>query len=147
MELGKRIEKYLAQRPHSRHEIETYLSFRVRLGPNEVKDWIDKIEQLGFIDDDFFCDWWINSRLHGKNYGLEKIRSELLGKGIDRKLVAGQIARLDSDPEVNSLLENKIMEAYIKFGSPKETEIKNKFVQKLARKGFRLERILKVVYN
>ncbi|MFW5703037.1 MAG: regulatory protein RecX [Candidatus Dojkabacteria bacterium] len=147
MELGKRIEKFIATRPHSRAEIENYLKHRLSLAEPELSEWLRRIEELGLSNDNAFADFWINSRLNRKSYGLEKIRAELLGKGLEPDLIRTKISELEASSEVGELMEEKIKYEIEREKSKMHGFDTQKMVQKLTRRGFKLERILKVVYN
>lgn len=127
----------IARRPRSKKEIEEYLQKKNQI--ELVLLIIPELEKEGHLDDQKFTAWWIDQRLTFKNKSIKEIQTELYKKGIEKDLIEIEIGKLDTEKiekeKVKSLAEKKIVE--IKRKTKEETEIREKLIQYLQRKGFR----------
>lgn len=55
--------------------------------PPLVDAAVERLEELGFLDDETFARSWVESRDRARPRGERALRSELLGKGIDRAVI------------------------------------------------------------
>jgi regulatory protein len=78
--------RFLEARPRSVAEVRRKL---VRLGyrADLVSDAIERLGELGYLDDDAFARSWVQSRDRAKPRGEHALRRELGLKGVDRALV------------------------------------------------------------
>lgn len=81
-----KLINYCLVRPRSEREVGDWLKRkRVHEGLwNELKAKLIKLELL---DDFKFATWWVEQRSYFKPRGSRALKSELFGKGIDRKIV------------------------------------------------------------
>lgn len=101
---------------------------------------IDKLKEYGYIDDENFCESYINSYRQTKS--KKKLKYDLLSKGINEEIVTEKIDQLlDDEEEKENLL--KLAEKYMKN---KEFDLKNKqkFYNHFAGKGYDYGSILSV---
>ena len=78
--------RFLEARPRSVSEVRRKL---VRLGyrPELVTGAVERLAELGFLDDEAFARSWVESRDRAKPRGEHALRRELGLKGVDRSLV------------------------------------------------------------
>ncbi|MFA5156398.1 MAG: regulatory protein RecX [Candidatus Omnitrophota bacterium] len=70
-----------------------------------IRKAIDFLKEKKFIDDAAFARGWADSRLK-KGMGARRIAQELALKGIDKRLIEGEVARIKEDyPETETALE------------------------------------------
>ena len=103
-----------------------------------IDDVIDKLKDLGYIDDTAFASWWLEQRIRFKPRGKMLLRSELLAKGIDRDLVEEELSKYSAEEELSwakRVVEKKIPQ--YKNLDPKER--REKLSSYLARRGFSWE--------
>ena len=108
---------------------------------------IEKLEELGYLNDLNYAISYIEGRTYGKN----RISYNLFQKGIDKVTVEKAYLTLDEEKEEN--VDNTKLEKLIEKNSKKininnereEKKVKEeqKFIQYLARQGFSLDKIFK----
>lgn len=78
--------RFLAFRQRSIHEIRIFLT---KKGHEEkiVEEVIDYLEELGYLNDQQFCQFWIEDRIRLKPMGKRRIYNELLIKGIKPEFI------------------------------------------------------------
>ena len=80
--------RFLEARPRSVAEVRRKLT-RLGYRPELVATTVDRLAELGFLDDDAFARSWVESRDRAKPRGEHALRRELGLKGVDRSLVEG----------------------------------------------------------
>ena len=78
--------RYLEARPRSTSEVRRRLLMR-GYRADLVDGCIDRLLDLGVLDDEAFARTWVESRDRARPRGERALRSELRGKGIDRQVV------------------------------------------------------------
>lgn len=140
----------LAVRPRSKKEIERYLTSKLRLTADLLKEEkqevaatiMERLEELGYVNDEDFARILLRSKLH-KLKSPAEIRSALANKGIAKdlveKLLKEEIAESVQEDLLKELIakKNKIYKMY----SSDELKAKQKLRQYLLRKGFNWELI------
>lgn len=126
----ERATRYLAIRPRSRWEMETYLK---RKGYNAkiVRSIKDKLTELGLINDTEFARAWVEYRSHSVTRSRRKIASELIAKRVDREVIDEVMAELsDADDlaKIRNLIERK--------SRLSQYQDRQKLLAYLARQGF-----------
>lgn len=124
--LYARTLEYSLMRPRSVREVRDYLyrktqatryrskktgEIRQRPGykPSLAERALGRLQQKGYVDDENFARWWVESRNQRKGSSLRKLRSELQAKGVDGGLIQAaldQTQRSDSD-EIQKIIAKK----------------------------------------
>ena len=78
--------RFLEARPRSVAEVRRKLT-RLGYRPELVTAAVERLAELGFLDDDAFARSWVESRDRAKPRGEHALRRELGLKGVDRSLV------------------------------------------------------------
>jgi regulatory protein len=78
--------RFLEARPRSVAEVRRRLRGS-GYPPPLIDAAVARLEELGFLDDETFARSWVESRDRARPRGERALRSELLGKGIDRTVV------------------------------------------------------------
>lgn len=96
----------LEHRPHSKRELEDKLARTV--GREAAGQAAGRMEELGLIDDADYAHR-LAEELARKGFAAPRIRQELLRRGIDRELAAGEAERAAAAPEdaLHSLIERR----------------------------------------
>lgn len=78
--------RYLATRPRSRREVERRLQ---RAGADELVTTatLERLEKLGYVDDDAFARWWSEQRDRHSPRGRRMVEAELRQRGIGRDTI------------------------------------------------------------
>jgi regulatory protein len=89
--------RFLATRPRSRREVERRLQ---RAGAEDavIAAALDRLEQLGYVDDAAFVRWWAEQRDRHSPRGRRMVEAELRQRGIGREAIEGLRESWD-DPE------------------------------------------------
>ena len=101
--------RLLAQREHSRHELNTKLVRR--FGQSEtLLQVLDELEQRGLLSDERFTECYVAMRMH-RGYGPLRIRAELRERGIE-----GELAEIQLDLGSEDWLKHLRAVAVQRFG-------------------------------
>src|SRR3954451_13676225 len=92
--------RFLEARPRSVSEVRRKLT-RLGYRPGLVTATVDRLAELGFLDDEAFARAWVDARDRAKPRGEHALRRELGLKGVERSLVDGV---LDGRRDVVALL-------------------------------------------
>lgn len=124
----------LEHRPHSKRELEDKLARTV--GREAAGQAAGRMEELGLIDDADYARR-LAEELARKGFAAPRIRQELLRRGIDRELAAGEAERAAAAPEdaLHSLIERRFAR---QLGEEKG---RRRAVAALQRMGYRWEEI------
>lgn len=155
-EFGKlyaRALEYCLMRPHSAREVRDYLyrktlprRYKSRTG--EIKEHagiaqsftkrtFNQLVERGYIDDEKFARWWVETRNQTKGASLRKLRSELASKGVSSGIIdqAFEEGGRDDENELGKVVAKK------RSRYPDD----QKFMQYLARQGFRFDDIKRIL--
>jgi regulatory protein len=78
--------KYLAYRPRTIKEISNYLE-KKQYNRQIIAEVINYLKAQSYLDDDKFCQLWIENRCRFKPMGQKGLFYELINKGIDIALI------------------------------------------------------------
>jgi regulatory protein len=84
--LHERALRLLAVRPRTRRELQTRLA-RAGFEPDEVGLELDRLEEVGLLDDARFAKEFVEHALDRRLEGRRAIASDLSAKGLDRRLI------------------------------------------------------------
>ncbi|OGG24312.1 hypothetical protein A3A79_03960 [Candidatus Gottesmanbacteria bacterium RIFCSPLOWO2_01_FULL_43_11b] len=132
------VIRFVSFRPRSEKEIRDFLTKKIikwkvsdDLLLNKV---IDRMEDLGYIDDKKFADWWVEQRTRFRPKGNRVIEYELYQKGIAKDIIS------------DALMARNSVEAARKAVAKKNFD-KKKLYEYLTRRGFDADTIKKVQYE
>src|SRR3990167_10049603 len=94
------VIRFVSFRPRSEKEIRDFLTKKIikwkvsdDLLLNKV---IDRMEDLGYIDDKKFADWWVEQRTRFRPKGNRVIEYELYQKGIAKDIISDALMARNS---------------------------------------------------
>lgn len=96
----------LALRAHSREELRQKLLRGFQR--NDVENTLDRLEELGYLDDRLFSQERSRLLRNRKNWGNYRIVNDLQRLGVDAKIVQSTIARLEEDSPENEALRRAV---------------------------------------
>lgn len=140
-----RALEYCLMRPHSAREVRDYLYRKTRdtrtktggvkkgVAPEITQRVFERLVGKGYIDDEKFARYWVENRSLTKGASHRKLQSELQAKGVDSAIIARHLAESSRSDEDE--LEKIIAKKRARY--PDE----QKFMQYLARQGFRYDDI------
>ena len=136
--LRARALRLLARREHSRLELQRKLAPHAP-DPEELENLIGDLVRRGWLSEQRVVEQLVHAR-RGK-HGSQRIRQELLDKGIAEELVAQALPQLrDGDADAARALWQR------KFGKlPRDMGERAKQVRFMQSRGFALETVLRVI--
>ena len=126
--------RLLTDRARSRSELETKLSGR-GFEPEIITKVLDRLQEIGLIDDADFANQWVHSRHTYSGKGKRALAVELRLKGIDQDTASEALSQIDPEDEreraaelVRRKLKNKPVDD--------RDKVTRRLVSMLARKGY-----------
>ena len=136
--LRARALRLLARREHSRLELQRKLAPHAQ-DPDELENLIADLVRRGWLSEQRVVEQLIHARR--AKFGSQRIRQQLLEKGVAEELVAQALPQLrDGDVEAARALWQR------KFGKlPRDTAERAKQVRFMQSRGFALETVLRII--
>jgi regulatory protein len=146
-EPAKRVEqardvclRLLTVRARTRAELEGQLAKRGY--PDDISTQVlDRLTQVGLIDDEDFAEQWVRSRRVNAGKGKRALAAELRTKGVDNEVITAALADIDAGAErtrAEQLVRDKLRRE--KLGDPGDRDAENKVIRRLvgmlARRGY-----------
>lgn len=126
--------RLLTGAPRTRAELATAL--RRRGAPDDVAaPVLDRLTEVGLIDDAAYARAWVSSRQAGRGLGRRALAEELTRKGVDRTLVAEVVSCIDDDDELATARALAARRARLTRDLPTTTRHR-RLVGLLARRGY-----------
>jgi regulatory protein len=97
----KAAARYLEQRSRSVSEVRRHLT-EAQYPEALVTQAVDRLVDLGILDDEAFAAAWVESRDRGRPRGTAALRRELAMKGLDREIIEETLAgrRVNGDAAI-----------------------------------------------
>lgn len=124
----------LSSRAKSRRELETQLAKR-GVADETIKLVLDRLADVGLIDDREFARVWSQSRTRTKGLSRRVLAQELRTKGIDQAITDEVLAGISPEDEYEAALGVATKKARSVMNLPREVRVRRIF-DLLARKGF-----------
>ena len=128
--------RLLTARARTRAELAGQLAKRGY--PDEVSDRVlDRLGQVGLVDDADFAEQWIRSRRANAGKGKRALAAELRTKGVDNEVITAALAGIDAGAErerAEQLVRDKLRRE--KLGDDDDTKVMRRLVGMLARRGY-----------
>jgi SOS response regulatory protein OraA/RecX len=139
----ERIYNFLYRRPHSRHEIESYLKGRLGLNENDTAELIDRLTKDSFVNDESFTRWLIEYNLRRSSTNTQKLRLKIAQKGIPKdtsnRILLEYSDKISKKEQESVKLEVEKQER--KLSSLPKGKREQMILQRLAFRGFQLRDI------
>ena len=127
--------RLLTARARTRAELEGQLAKRGY--PDDVSDRVlDRLTQVGLIDDADFAEQWVRSRRVNAGKGNRALAAELQTKGVDNDVIIAALASIDTGAErerAEKLVRDKLRREKL---SDDDTKVARRLVGMLARRGY-----------
>jgi regulatory protein len=128
------VLRQLTMAPRSRAELAQKLADRGTTAA--VADQVlDRMEQVGLVDDVAFADAWVRSRTVTRGLSRKALAHELRGKGIDDEIARAALEQVDDDAELAVARDLVTRRLPTVRGLPPDKQV-NRLVGMLARKGY-----------
>jgi regulatory protein len=128
------VLRQLTMAPRSRAELAQKLADRGTTAA--VADQVlDRMEQVGLVDDVAFADAWVRSRTVTRGLSRKALAHELRGKGIDDEIARAALEQVDDVAELAVARDLVTRRLPTVRGLPPDKQV-NRLVGMLARKGY-----------
>ena len=128
--------RLLTARARTRAELEGELAKRGY--PDDVsKRVLDRLTQVGLIDDADFAEQWVRSRRANAGKGKRALAAELRTKGVDNDVIMAALDGIDAGAErqrAEKLVRDRLRRE--KLGDDDDAKIARRLVGMLARRGY-----------
>lgn len=137
--------KLLSRRLHSKYELINKL-LKKNFDKKLIHEVVDELISKNFLNDYEFCKAYFEERFYRKKIGINKIKAELIKKGIDRKIIEDVIHSIDDNSSIDNAYElaKKKLNSY-QFKKLDNQKIKQKLFSFLSSRGFQSDVIFKVI--
>lgn len=96
---------YLSRRHHSKNEIRTKLRQK-KFDSEQIEQTLNELEQNNYIDDHSFAQIFTDEKVKAKNWGKNKVKSELIKRGVSSKVITDVISeKFSGESEIEAGLE------------------------------------------
>lgn len=150
--LMERMYRLFIIRQRSEKEIRDYFKVknyeskikgRESINELKVEDIINKLKEMGLINDGEFAKAWVESRR--RKYGINRIKQELFQKGIDRETIEEVISHQSLVIREEQIAEKALEKKLRIWNQLKPQEFRKKATEYLMRKGFEYSVVKEVV--
>jgi regulatory protein len=126
---------YLARRSHSRQELKNKL-FRKSFPGREIYQALDRLEELGYVDDRKFALEYARYRLRQSPRGKRLLTMELIQRGVAREIIDELLPDVFEEFPEDGLVANLVAKWRRARGDNFAGDDIAKLARSLARKGF-----------
>jgi regulatory protein len=127
--------RLLTVRARTRAELEGQLTKR-GYSDDVSSRVLDRLTQVGLIDDVDFAEQWVQSRRVNTGKGKRALAAELRTKGVDNEVITAALAGIDADAErhrAEQLVRDKLRREKL---VDDDTKVARRLVGMLARRGY-----------
>ena len=135
--------KYISVRMRSKKELEEYLK-KKKYDQKDIEETIKRLQSQDLLNDEKFAKSYINDKLYLTNYGLTKIKNDLLKLGVEEYIIDAIVNNIDLQV-INDKL-SKIIDKELKINSKLPTnKLNNKIINRCINLGYNSEDILNIL--
>lgn len=135
--------KYISVRMRSKKELEEYLK-KKKYDQKDIEETIKRLQSQDLLNDEKFAKSYINDKLYLTNYGLIKIKNDLLKLGIEEYII--DVIANNIDLQVINDKLSKIIDKELKINSKLPTnKLNNKIINRCINLGYNYEDILNIL--
>lgn len=135
--------KYISVRMRSKKELEEYLK-KKKYDQKDIEETIKRLQSQDLLNDEKFAKSYINDKLYLTNYGLTKIKNDLLKLGVEEYIINAIVNNIDLQV-INDKL-SKIIDKELKINSKLPTnKLNNKIINRCINLGYNYEDILNIL--
>lgn len=132
----KRVTQFISYRPRSTQEIRRRLA-RDRFDETVITRILNRLTELGLIDDRKLAEEFARARIRSKGYGLFRIKRDLMRIGISRTLCDETISEVVSPDQQQKLAELAGKKLWKRFSKEADRRRRHqKWTAAMLRRGF-----------
>ena len=137
--------KFAMKKMRSKKEMSDYLK-KSELSLDEQKDILDKLINVGVVNDLMFTRAYINDKVLLSKEGIGKIKKGLIANGIDSSIIEKEIANIDKE-EMHNKLYKLIIKKINSNHKYSNTILKNKIINEMIELGYNKDDIISILDN
>jgi regulatory protein len=126
--------RLLTDRPRTRRQLAQALGTR-RVPEAAAEAVLDRLTDVGLIDDAAFADAWVATRHRGRNLSRRALREELRRRGVEGAEVEAALVQVDDDDELAAARELVDRRRPTLAGLPEPVQLR-RLVAVLGRRGY-----------
>jgi len=138
------VYRILARRMYTSKEIRDKLLERGYMD-EIIQEVIATMERYGYVNDQFYAEEWIRSRMNAKPKGKIALRQELYRKGVDKSIIEDALSEAFDDSKENDMALDLAKRKVKSYGDSEPAVVKRKLQGFLLRRGFRYETVREVI--
>jgi len=132
----QRALDYLAHKPRTETEVRRTLR-RDEVPEMVIEDVVDRLYELDYLDDASYAEDYVRNRFASKKYGPDRIRRELVERGIDRHIADDAVHDLFADKDLLSVAREHAEKRWARLADEDDPRRrKQKLYRYLRRRGF-----------
>jgi regulatory protein len=135
--------KLLAARPRSESQLRERLLSKPWVDPEAVEQCIERLKEMGYIDDQAFARNYACARVGIKPVGRARVFRELAGKQVSRGLIDETLSLVFDEAGEEILIDNAIQKRIRTHGRPSDRGGAKRMFDHLARLGFEYSLIIR----
>ncbi len=135
--------KILAARPRSESQLRERLLSRLWAEPEAVDACIERLKEMGYVNDRTFAESYANHRVHLKPVGRSRIARELAGKKVSRETINKALDNVFEEVGEDALIDRAIEKRMRTYGRPTDQNGAKRMFDHLARLGFQYDLIVR----
>jgi regulatory protein len=124
--IKQRAFRYLGRRQHSTSELRIKLKQK-GYETEFINEVLDDLKQKDYLDDTKFAEMFVEEKIKLKLWGEQKLRSELIKRGINSKIISDILRDIISDEDK---LNNAMIIASKKYDTLKNRNVENDVIKK-----------------
>ncbi len=137
--------RYLAYRARTEGEVRRKLSGK-GFEEGVIDEVVERLYTLGYLDDEAYARAYVRARFAGRGYGPQRIRAELLRRGVRRDYADAALAELLAEDDVAEQARRHAAKRWPRLASePDPRKRRKKLTDYLVRRGFSFDVVRRVV--
>lgn len=142
-EIKQKLEYYCSYQERCHAEVNTKLA-TFTLTTQEKEQIIVWLIENNFLNEERFCQLFVNSKLNQKLWGKNRIKAELKARNISDFLISKQLKEIDED-NYAILFETIAEKTWLSIKEKNKLKKRKKFCDTLLRKGWETHKIYEIV--
>ena len=135
--------KLLAARPRSEGQLRERLLSKPWVDPEAVEQCIERLKEMGYVDDRAFARNYASARVGFKPVGRARVFRELVGKQVSRSLIDETLSLVFDEAGEETLIDSAIQKRIRTHGRPSDRGGAKRLFDHLARLGFEYTLIIR----
>ncbi len=138
-----RALKILAARPRSEEQLRERLLDKPWADPETVERCIERLKELGYVNDQSFASNYASHRVAMKPVGRSRIARELATKKVPRQMIDTALETVFEEVSEEELIDRAIAKRIRTHGQPADRAGEKRMFDHLARQGFEYDLIIR----